>query len=225
MKTHKILKTEGDWEFGTTFDDETGVIQNWSRLTEQSWKRKFWFLQTPKERLKEQFNLDIDSLTSEALSNTLSDKWTDFCYYVNDKTELQIRDIIKLVLGPYAQFNIKPSYKLLSVIINSDTNYNEKKNILLDILETNISFEEALLKHKQANVDDDLMKSDILKIINDNPEQWTKAQNVPNLLNWFVGQYMKTQTQKPDAAKVKQMISNIALEMEQENVTVKGSIS
>jgi len=174
-----------------------------------------WFAKEPWKYLKEQYELEIDLKTSDALSNLLEHKWIDFCYLLHAlKSNDERYTAIKMLIGPMAQIAKETGaepLKLIPQIIfrflvgDHTLNFNQMKAMLPDLI-AGVNYGDAHKKHVFAEISDNEIDAAIQSEIVSNPEQWAKAVEKPAMRNWFVGQIMKKYQGKIDAARVKQRL-------------------
>lgn len=174
-----------------------------------------WFAKEPWRYLKEQYDLEIDLKTSEALGNLLERKWIDFCYLLHAlKSNDQRYTAIKLMVGVLAQiaketeaspFSLIPQFQYRFLVGDHTLNYNQMKAMVPGLI-AGVDYATERAKHVFAEISDNEIDAAIQSEIVSNPEQWEKTKEKPAMKNWFVGQVMKKYQGKIDAARVKQRL-------------------
>lgn len=204
------VRIEGDWLKGKTVDPKRGTTSPWMKLTEESYLKTFWFLDSPKEYFEKYFNFKIDDNTSDSIKNTLDAKWIDFCYACSRFEKEKIGTIIKILLGPINAnsldlFSVMRNPNFIKVV-NEDIGDKQKMDIFTDIFVNDILFEDSLSRNSFTNISEEKMMKALEEVISSNAEQWKKALINPKLGNWFIGQMMKKFQGKVDAEIVKSLI-------------------
>ena len=176
-------------------------------------KNEFWFLKTPQHFMADQYGIEIDWKTSEALGNLFETDWIEFCHLLSAFENKE--DAIKLFIGPIAQMAKETGTRALNVIadkqklirlVNDTLTFNQKKAMLAELSE---DYDIVRTRHAFAEVSDDDIKAALKETIADNADQWAKAQVQTGLRNWFVGQIMKKYQGKIDASRVKTILDTM----------------
>ena len=207
------IETHGDWITGKTKNVTTGFVTSWSMLTPDAYTRKFWFLEPPISFLRNQYGIEIDWKTSEALGNLFDTDWIEFCGLLAAFENKE--DAIKLFIGPIAQMAKETGARALNVIANKQTlirlvndtlTFNQKKAMLPELSE---DYDIVRTRHAFAEISDNEIAAALESVIIDNQAQWEKAKIQLPLRNWFVGQIMKKYGGKIDASRVKSILDTM----------------
>jgi hypothetical protein len=173
-------------------------------------KNEHWFIKAPKQYILDQYGIDIDWKTSEALGNLFERDWIDFCYVLSAFGNKE--DGIKLFIGPIAAMAKETGVRALDVVsdkqklirlVNDTLTFNQKKAMLPELSE---DYDIVRTRHVFAEISDNEIGAALESCIIDNQTQWEKAKAQPNMLNWFVGQIMKKYGGKIDASRVRTIL-------------------
>lgn len=229
MKYDIELTRSGDWITGVTFDDETEEYSSkWSKLVDEAWDRKFaWIVDTPKKHIWDNHGVEIDLNTSNDIENLfegfhpeLNILLSHFKVIFGSNVDY-VNETIKLFLGPIAAFSkekkiygrnlahIIPIHDWLFLLSDTELKFNQKKNILTEMLTQGGEYEDVRPKHVFDGISDDVIESFLIEVVKNNDAQWNKAKTSPALYNWFVGQAMKEYKGKVDAAKVMEIVQKL----------------
>jgi Asp-tRNA(Asn)/Glu-tRNA(Gln) amidotransferase B subunit len=209
--THFDVIVNGDWITGKSRNEKSGFVWSWSKLTDEAYLTKFWFIEPPIAYLK-RYGIDIDLKTSDALVNLCESSWVDFCHMLSACENKE--DAIKLFIGPVAAIAKETGVAALKVtkrevfirLVNDKLTFNQKKAMLPELSE---DYDIVRSRHAFAEISDDDITAALKDAIEANPEQWANTQTKPALRNWFVGQVMKKCAGKIDASRVKTILDTM----------------
>ena len=179
------------FEYGVDIRD--GIEWPWMRP-----KTSHWSSMTGQDLMKH-IGFDIGPLRSQDLVNFAGGDY-DIIYYI---ASLNNEECLKWLLGPIAvelkKSNIslkqlmKP-YELnifVEYLLSNKFDKTFAKEIFNEYL-TNRNLDDIIKNPKFKTVDSSEIDLVISKVIEDNPKEVEKARNDPKMINWLVGQAMKT---------------------------------